>query len=31
MVQEVGTHEELITIKGEYNSLWQLQHQDLII
>ena len=31
MVQEVGTHEELITLKGEYNSLWQLQHQDLII
>ena len=31
MVQEVGTHEELITLKGEYNNLWQLQHQDLII
>jgi ATP-binding cassette subfamily B protein len=31
MVQEVGTHEELITLKGEYNSLWQLQHQDLMI
>jgi ABC-type bacteriocin transporter len=28
MAQEVGTHEELITLKGEYNSLWQLQHQD---
>jgi ATP-binding cassette subfamily B protein len=30
-VKEVGTHQELITLKGEYNSLWQLQHQDLMI
>jgi ATP-binding cassette subfamily B protein len=30
-VQEVGTHQELINLKGEYNSLWQLQHQDLMI
>lgn len=30
-VQEVGTHQELINLKGDYNSLWQLQHQDLMI
>lgn len=30
-VQEVGTHQELINLKGEYNSLWQLQHQDIMI
>lgn len=30
-VQEVGTHHELINLNGEYNSLWQLQHQDLMI
>ena len=28
-VKEVGTHNELINLKGEYHHLWQLQHQDL--
>ena len=30
-VQEVGTHKELLNLKGEYHRLWQLQHQDLMI
>jgi len=30
-VKEIGTHQELINLTGEYHSLWQLQHQDLTI
>jgi ATP-binding cassette subfamily B protein len=27
-VQEVGTHGELIKLKGDYHHLWQLQHDE---